>query len=208
MVREVRHFFASVALAAVAAVAPGAVAAQSGPAPALEPSKAWIADCAKVSGWIGSQCAGLRETWHEGRPVVMLSGYTWHDPATYDDDKLREFNSKAWGAGLGRGWRDAKGDHYSWFAFAFKDSHDDWTKMAGWSWVTYWPEKADLAVGLGYTAFIMSRPDIASNVPFPAALPLASVKLGPAEVLGTFIPKLNGGINHGNVAYFFGRIQF
>ena len=61
---------------------------------------------------------------------------------------------------------------------------------------------------LGYTAFIMTRPDIFNGVPFPAVLPIASVKLGPAEIMGTFIPKLNGGVNHGNVAYFFGRIQF
>ncbi len=34
------------------------------------------------------------------------------------------------------------------------------------------------------------------------------MKLGPAEIMGTFIPKLNGGVNHGNVGYLFGRIQF
>jgi len=27
-------------------------------------------------------------------------------------------------------------------------------------------------------------------------------------VLGTFVPKVNGGVNHGNVAYFFARYQF
>ena len=42
----------------------------------------------------------------------------------------------------------------------------------------------------------------------PAALPLASVKVRNVEVLGTFIPKLNGGINHGDVAYVFARYQF
>ena len=40
------------------------------------------------------------------------------------------------------------------------------------------------------------RPDIAMQRTVPRALPLASVKIGPAEVLDTFIPKLNGGINH------------
>jgi palmitoyl transferase len=54
----------------------------------------------------------------------------------------------------------------------------------------------------------MSRPDIASNFPFPAILPLASVKLGRAEVLGTFIPKLDAGVNHGNVGFLFARYQF
>ena len=210
MIERPRRLGMLAAIAVGATLGCAAAGAQSPAAPAAEApaSKKWIADCGNYKGWIGSQCSGLRDAWYDGKPVVIVSGYTWHDPATYDDDKLEEFNAKAWGGGFGWGRRDAKGDHYSWYALAFKDSHDDWTKAVGWTWVTSGPEKSDYAVGLGYTAFIMSRPDIANNIPFPAALPLASVKLGPAELLGTFIPKLNGGVNHGNVAYFFGRIQF
>ena len=55
---------------------------------------------------------------------------------------------------------------------------------------------------------ISSQFGIASNWPFPAVLPIASIKIKGFEVLGTFIPKLNGGINHGNVGYFFGRYRF
>ncbi len=170
-------------------------------------SKRWL-NCDGMSGWFKSQCEGGRAAWYEGRPMLLLSGYAWHDPSTYDDEKLEAFNENAWGGGFGVGRNDDKGDLYTWYGLAFKDSHYDWTVMAGWSWMTYWPDKADFAVGLGYTAFIMTRPDIFNGIPFPAALPLASVKVGPAEVYGTFIPKLNGGVNHGNVAYFFGRIQF
>lgn len=173
-----------------------------------EPTAEKASTCDSMSGWFASQCIGLREAWREKRPMVLLSGYAWHDPSTYDDEKLDSFNSNAWGGGFGFGRNDEKGDHYSWYAMAFKDSHYNWSYMAGWAAMTYWPDKADFAVGLGYTAFIMQRPDIASGWPFPAALPLASVKYGPAEIMGTFIPKLNGGVNHGNVAYFFGRIQF
>ena len=91
---------------------------------------------------------------------------------------------------------------------SFKDSNSNLTNMIGFGGVTYWPEKSDVAVGLGYTVFIMQRPDIYSGIPFPAALPLASIKLWNAEILGTFIPKLDAGINHGNVGYIFGRYQF
>ena len=173
-----------------------------------DPSWLPTIDCGGMGGWFKSQCTNLGAAWTRGRPLVMLSGYTWHDPSTYDDDKLESFNSKSWGGGFGLGRNDEKGDHYSWYTLAFKESHDDWSVSAGWSWVTYWPDRADFAVGLGYTAFIMTRPDIFDGIPFPAILPIASVKLGPAEIMGTFIPKLNGGVNHGNVAYFFGRIQF
>jgi hypothetical protein len=99
-----------------------------------------------------------------------------------------------------------EGDNYSWYALAFRDSHFNTTAMVGWGAMTYWPAQGPVAAGLGYTAFIMMRPDIAKGWPFPAALPLASVKVYNVEVLGTYIPKLNGGINHGDVAYFFGPL--
>lgn len=201
----IRVSIAATALAASAmAVAAGEGSGEAKPEPAAEKAST----CDGMTGWFASQCIGLREAWREKRPMVLLSGYTWHDPATYDDDKLESFNAAAWGGGFGFGRNDAKGDHYSWYALAFKDSHYNWSYQAGWSWMTYWPDRADFAVGLGYTAFIMQRPDIASGWPFPAALPLASVKAYNVEVLGTYIPKLNGGINHGDVAYFFARYQF
>lgn len=206
-------FVGAAITAAVVAVSMPAHAADDASKGAQEPNRAdpkWLPtiDCGEMSGWFKSQCTGLAAAWTKGRPMVLLSGYTWHDPSTYDDDKLEAFNAEAWGGGFGLGRFDEKGDGYSWYTLAFKDSHYDWTVMAGWSWTTYWPERSDFAVGLGYTAFLMSRPDIFNNIPFPAILPLASIKLGPAEIMGTFIPKLNGGVNHGNVGYFFGRIQF
>ena len=202
----------TVAAAALLSVSTAVLAADEtkGKDEARRAAPAWLPtiDCGEMSGWFKSQCTNLGAAWTRGRPLVMLSGYTWHDPSTYDDDKLESFNSESWGGGFGFGRSDDKGDHYSWYTMAFKDSHYDWTVMAGWAWTTYWPERSDFAVGLGYTAFLMSRPDIFNNVPFPAVLPIASVKLGPAELMGTFIPKLNGGVNHGNVGFLFGRVQF
>jgi lipid IVA palmitoyltransferase len=181
-------------------------------APATTPTTApqarkWLA-CENMWAWFGSQCAGLKDAWHEGDPTLYLSGYTWHDPHTYTQEKLEDFNDRAWGGGYGWSKAAANGDNFGWYALIFRDSHFQYTKAVGWSWITYWPERSDFAVGLGYTAFLASRPDIASNWPFPAALPLASIKYKGFEVLGTFIPKLNAGINHGDVAYFFARYRF
>lgn len=169
--------------------------------------RTWLA-CGGMWRWFASQCEGLKDAWYEGAPTLYMSGYTWHDPHTYTQEKLEAFNAHAWGGGYGWSKSAGNGDSFGWYALAFRDSHYSYTKAIGWSWVTYWPERSDFAVGLGYTAFIASRPDIANNWPFPAALPLASVKLRRLEVMGTFIPKLNAGINHGDVAWFFGRYQF
>lgn len=169
--------------------------------------KTWFR-CANMWKWFDTQCAGLKDAWNDGRPTVYLSGYTWHDPSTYSEEKLEEFNDRAWGGGFGWSKNSANGDNFGWYGLVFRDSHYQYTKAVGWTWMTYWPDHSDYAVGLGYTAFIASRPDIANNWPFPAALPLASIKIRKFELMGTFVPKLNGGINHGNVGYFFGRYQF
>ena len=177
--------------------------------PVTPPGKGqkWVA-CENMWKWFDTQCAGLKDAWYDGRPTLYVSGYTWHDPSTYSQEKLDEFNDKAWGGGFGWSKTAANGDSFGWYALIFRDSHFQYTKAVGWSWMTYWPANNDFAVGLGYTAFLASRPDIASNWPFPAALPLAGIKIRKFELLGTFIPKLNAGINHGDVAYFFGRYQF
>ncbi len=194
---------------AQAAAPPAAPADAVAPtADAAPPAKtSWIT-CGNLWKWFDSQCAGLKDAWNDGSPTIYGSGYTWHDPGTYTEEKLDEFNSHAWGLGYGWSKTADNGDHFGWYGLIFRDSHYQYTKAIGWSWVTYWPAQSDFAVGLGYTAFIASRPDIANNWPFPAALPLAAVKIKKLELLGTFIPKLNAGINHGNVAYFFGRYQF
>jgi palmitoyl transferase len=167
----------------------------------------WL-DCAGLWSWVGRQCAGLKGAWYQGRATAYVSGYAWHLPGTWEEARLKTLNSRAWGGGYGFARTDEHGDGFGWYALAFRDSHFKLTTAVGWSAVTYWPTQADVSVGLGYTVFLMTRPDIASGWPFPAALPIASVKLGQFEVLGTFIPKLNGGINHGDVAYFFARYQF
>ena len=170
-------------------------------------SRKWL-DCSGMWTWFGRQCSGLKAAWYQGRATWYASGYAWHLPGTWDEDRLKELNQKAWGGGYGFARTDERGDNYGWYVLAFKDSHFNVTTAAGWSAITYWPATADVAVGLGYTAFIMVRPDIAKGWPFPAALPVASVKFHGAEIIGAYIPKLNGGINHGDVAYFFARYQF
>jgi palmitoyl transferase len=167
----------------------------------------WLT-CGDMWSWLVSTCDGLKATWYEGSAAFYFSGYAWHDPSTYNQSNLDELNSRAWGGGYGVSKDDDEGNNFSWYAMVFRDSHFGLTKMAGWGWMTYWPTKANVSFGLGYTAFIMARPDIFGGVPFPAALPLGSVKVYGFEVLGTFIPKLNSGVNHGNVAYFFARYQF
>jgi lipid IVA palmitoyltransferase len=55
---------------------------------------------------------------------------------------------------------------------------------------------------------IVQRPDIANGIPFPAVVPVASLRCGDATLSAIYIPTLNGGINHGSTLYIFGRVLF
>ncbi len=165
--------------------------------------------CEPLWSWVAYQCEGLGQAWHDGTSDLFLTGYTHHDRGTYTPEKIAEFNEEAWGGGYGISKRNPHGDDFGWYGLIFRDSHYQYTKMLGWYWMTYWPDSADYGLGLGYTAFLGSRPDIYSGVPFPGVLPLASVRLGHAEVMGTYIPKVSQGTTgNGNVAFLFMRIHF
>jgi len=165
--------------------------------------------CDGAWSWVEYQCAGVIDGWKNGTWDLYLTGRTWHNPHTYTQEKLDSFNDDAYGGGIGISKVNDRGDSFGWYALAFRDSHNKFTKMAGWEWMTYWPAKEGFAVGLGYTAFLGSRPDIYNGIPFPGILPLASAKMGGLEVMGTYIPKVNPNTTgNGNVAFIFGRFHF
>ncbi|HZQ62798.1 MAG TPA: lipid IV(A) palmitoyltransferase PagP [Casimicrobiaceae bacterium] len=165
--------------------------------------------CDRLWSWLEYQCTGLKESWRDGESDLYLTGWTHHNRHTYTPEKIAEFNERAWGGGLGLSKYNDRGDAFGWYVLAFRDSHFKTTKMIGWSWRTFFPAHGDYAVGLGYTAFLGSRPDIYRGIPFPGILPLASIKLKRVELLGTYIPKVNPQTTgNGNVGFIFMRIHF
>jgi palmitoyl transferase len=179
--------------------------------PADKPAAAnseWI-NCGAMWKWVEYQCVGVKDAWHNGTPILYVTGLTYHDRDTYSQEQLDSYNERSWGGGFGWGRTNGEGDHFGWYGLIFRDSHFKYTKMFGWSAMTYWPKQSDYAVGLGYTIFLGSRPDIYNSIPFPGILPLASVKLSKLELLGTYIPKVSAGTTgNGNVAFVFGRWLF
>ena len=165
--------------------------------------------CERLWSWLEYQCTGLKDSWHNGDADLYLTGYAYHDRNTYTPEKIASFNENAWGGGFGTSKTNDRGDLFGWYAMAFKDSHNEWTKAVGWHWATYWPAQSKYAVGLGYTAFLGSRPDIYGGIPFPGILPIATIKLSRVEVVGTYIPKVSQKTTgNGNVGFVFMRIHF
>ncbi len=99
------------------------------------------------------------------------------------------------------------GDTENVYFLVFDDSHRQAEYNVGYSWSTYWLDRDGIQPGLGFTAMILKRPDIANGWPVPVVLPLFSLRYQKVEVLSTYIPKLNGGVNHGSILYVFGKID-
>ena len=167
---------------------------------------AQAAECADMWQWLDFACRRLVDTYQQGRNDVYLSGYTWHTPWTWTAEKRAEENANAWGLGVGRSREQADGDTDLVYALVFADSHKNPEWNVGYAWNTYWGPRRGLQVGLGYTAAIVVRTDIAKGLPFPVVLPLGSVRYDRVSLFGTYIPNLGGGINQGSVFYFFAKV--
>jgi palmitoyl transferase len=164
------------------------------------------AGCTDLPAWVATGCDRLVDTWENGRSGVFISGYAWHLPFTWTPERRRELNSNAWGTGYTRVTEDADGDEHSVYALVFSESHKHAQFNVGYEYSTFWGPRNGVQPGLGFTAFVMQRPDIASGIPVPALLPVVALRYRDATLFATFIPTLNGGINHGSTLYVFGRI--
>jgi lipid IVA palmitoyltransferase len=173
----------------------------------VSPARAYAVECADFWSSVEAGCRHVVDTYSQGSNSLLVSGYEWHLPYDWTAERRHEENEKAWGGGWARSREQPNGNTEDVFLLVFKDSHRQAQFNLGYAWRTYWGDRASLQGGLGFAAMIMQRPDIASGWPVPVVLPLASVRHQKVEVLTTYIPKLNGGVNHGSVLYVFGKID-
>ena len=82
-----------------------------------------------------SLCRHFHQIWTEGDNELYLSGYAWHNRYTYTRKKIKTYNERAWGGGLGKGRYDEKGNWHGIFAFAFQDSHKHMEPTAGYAFL-------------------------------------------------------------------------
>ena len=166
------------------------------------------AECADLWDWLNTACRKLADTYEHGGNELLVSGYSWHTPWTWTAEKRAEENSNAWGGGWARTVEKDNGDTDTVYVLVFADSHNKPEYNLGYAWSTYWGPRKFIQPGLGYTAMIIARSDIANGWPFPVVLPLMSLRYDRVTVMSTYIPNFGGGINNGSVFYFFGKVAF
>ncbi|MHB8492971.1 MAG: lipid IV(A) palmitoyltransferase PagP [Casimicrobiaceae bacterium] len=167
---------------------------------------AQAASCDTLPAPFANACTRLVDTYDYGRSGVLIPGYSYHLPFTWSPARRAQLNKDAWGLGLIRTTEDPDGDTHSVYALVFRDSHKHAQWNLGYEYATYWGPRNGVQPGLGYTAVIVQRPDIFGGTPFPALLPIASLRYRDATLSATWIPTLNGGLNHGSTVFVFGRV--
>jgi len=171
---------------------------------AVAPARA--AECADLWDWLNKACRRVVDTYDHGDNDLLLSGYSWHTPWTWTAEKRAEENANAWGAGWGRSVEHEDGDTDTVYVLVFSDSHSKPEYNLGYAWNTYWGPRSGVQPGLGYTAMLIARTDIANGWPFPVVLPLFSLRYDKVTLFSTYIPNVGGGVNNGSVLYVFGKV--
>jgi palmitoyl transferase len=158
-----------------------------------------------VKRWWNATKGTVSEIMTEGDTEVYLPMMAYHDRNTYTPDKIKELNEGAYGLGVGKTKVNEKGNTEMLYVMSHLDSHGDVETNAGYGWVKKMKVVGDVKVGIGYAAGLVSRSDIAGRIPVPFAFPMGTIDVGNASINAILIPKLNGGLNHGNVLFIFGK---
>ncbi len=161
-----------------------------------------------IKRWWSATKDNVSKIYNEGNDDFYLTGYAYHDRWTYTKEKLNDLNEGAYGGGLGRSIINAKGNTEMLYVMSHLDSHNDVQINAGYAWARKFKIAGDFKAGLGYTAFLVSRSDFAGRFPLPFALPLVTLDIDDVSIMGILIPKLNDGINNGNVLFIFAKFTW
>ncbi|MBA3996564.1 MAG: phospholipid:lipid A palmitoyltransferase [Candidatus Accumulibacter sp.] len=147
----------------------------------------------------------VESTWRDGQTELYVPLHTRHMRWAYTREQIDGYNETPLGLGLGRGRYDANGDWHGLYVMGFQDSHFKPEYMFGYGYKTYWPVSGALKAGLGYTAFLTTRSDIAHYTPVPGILPIASLEYERFSLDATYVP---GGKGNGNILFIWSKVRF
>jgi palmitoyl transferase len=164
-----------------------------------------LAACDSSESILGRVCQHLGNVWEHGGNDLYIPFHTYHLRYAYTDEKIDEFREDTWGLGYGRSLYDESGNWSGLYGMAFLDSHSKMEPIIGYGHQWMWGNTQGWHAGVGYTAFITSRSDIAHYAPIPGILPIASVNYGRAALNTAFMP---GGEGNGNILFFWSRFGF
>lgn len=168
------------------------------------PAQASGAEEAEGKSWWGSFSDSVSLAWDKGTLDLYVPVVAWHNRFMYERGEANQFNEIPWGFGIGRSAFDDDGDQHGLVAMGFIDSNDHFQPLAGYTYISNWQLVGDLSAGLGVVAGLSARHEL-YYIPFPAALPVASIQYKNFAIQATYIP---GPYNHSNVLFTWVRWHF
>ncbi|MBY0345861.1 MAG: hypothetical protein K2P98_03220 [Neisseriaceae bacterium] len=142
--------------------------------------------------WYDVAWRHVTDTYQQGNWEVIVPFSTYHMRNAYTPEQIAGYEESPPGFGLGKGQINSSGNYEGLYAMGYQDSHHYPSWQVGYVWQAIWPViNEEFRVGVGYTAFILAREDIAHYRPFPAAAPMASIAYKNLAVDLTFIPFSN-----------------
>jgi len=147
----------------------------------------------------------IAETWSHGDNDFYLPFHAHHMRFAYTKEKIESFRENNWGVGYGRSRYNESGNWDGLYGMTFLDSHSSPEYIFGYAHEWMWGEPETFHAGLGYTALVTGRKDIAYYAPIPLILPVASVNYDKVSLNATYVP---GGKGNGNVIFLWSRIGF
>ncbi|MFZ6862193.1 hypothetical protein ACO0K7_06130 [Undibacterium sp. Ji67W] len=158
-------------------------------------------------GWIERAKRKMTKIVDEGAMSLNLSGLAHHGRNTYTAERIAELNENAWGLGFTKAIRDEKDNEELAYAMIISDSHYKPQPMAGYAYQWMKPIAGNIEVGAGYTYSLISRTDYFKGVPFPIALPVASIGTKNTKLMAAYVPRLSKNKGNGDVLLLFVRID-
>ncbi|MCL1910072.1 MAG: phospholipid:lipid A palmitoyltransferase [Kiritimatiellaeota bacterium] len=154
-------------------------------------------DAPALTSWWDSWTDDLRATWRSDNFAAIIPLNTYHVRATYDDERVREYNEIPWGFGVERYHMNAKRNRHSFFIMAFADSYSRIEPAAGYAWErSFFDNSGDFRMGAGFNATLTARYKD-HYFPIAGATPTLSVNYKSFSVQTAWVPYMRR--NYGNI---------
>ena len=176
-------------------------------APAVEAQAPFAQTNNEQPGWYERAKRKMTKIIDEGDMSLNLSGIAHHGRSTYTPERIAELNENAWGLGFTKAIRDEKDNEELAYAMIISDSHYKPQPMAGYAYQWMKPIAGNIEIGGGYTYSLISRTDYFKGVPFPIALPVASIGTKNTKLMAAYVPRLSKNKGNGDVLLLFVRID-
>ena len=100
----------------------------------LVAASAQALECGSSDSWLDKGCRRTTQVLNDGETDIYATGYAYHLRSMYSAEKIKSFNERAWGGGVGKSLYDEDGDWHGVYAMAFLDSHKDVEPTAGYAY--------------------------------------------------------------------------